>query len=231
VSSLQLIFGRLQKGKSTLAEHLAELQHKAVFVFDPGETYEIGTIVLSGDEMRDVIARDNPREGIRVPLPIVFRSDDPERDISDFVLIVLGYGDCSVIVDEASFLQSPHSLHPALSRLIRKGPKQIKNRDFFLTQHRPQDCNGLVAGMAHEYIFFETTLDRDLERIEEWCGPEVAERVAKLGFRDWLGYNVGSKRFYVNNAPDSWRVDLSPRSPRGDQELEIPSRPLVSAAR
>lgn len=217
MSSLTLIFGRLQKGKSTLAGHLAAMQHRAVFVFDPGETFELGTVLTSADEMIEAIAGD------KVALPIVLRSEDPEHDISDFVAIVLGYRDCSVIVDEASFLQSPHSLHPAVSRLIRKGPKEAKDRDFFLTQHRPQDCNGLVAGMAHEYIFFETTLDRDIERIEEWCGPAVAARVAKLGARDWLSYNVGSKQFFVNNAPESWRVDLSPRSPRGEHREASPA--------
>lgn len=219
MSSLNLIFGRTQKGKSTLAHHLAKLAHKAEFVFDPGDEFETGIVVTSGDEMLDALER---RRDTAEPLTIVFRSEDPEREIPEFAAIVLRFLDCSVIVDEASFLQSPHFLHPALSRIIRKGPKERKKRDFWFTQHRASDCNGLVFGMAHTYTFFETKLVRDLDRISEQCGDLVAEQVSKLGFRDWLFYDVGTNRFYVNNAPDTWREELRPRSPRADEPAAIP---------
>jgi hypothetical protein len=221
MSSLKLIFGRLQKGKSTLAAHEAARLHKAQFFFDPGETFEHGTIVYSAEEMNDLIDDDKPK-GLPEP-PIILRSVDPEKDIDEFSSAALRCEDCSIVVDEASFLQSPHYLHPALSRLIRKGPKQVKNRDLIFTQHRASDCNGLIAGMAHEYYFFETTLPRDLERIGDMCGQEVADRVGRLGFRDFLCYSVSSKKFYVNNSPDSWHVDLTPRSPRGHSS-ELPTR-------
>jgi hypothetical protein len=219
MSSLKLIFGRLQKGKSTLAAHEAARLHKAQFFFDPGETFEHGTIVFSAEEMHDLIDRDKPK-GIPEP-PIILRSSDPEADILEFSNAALRCVDCSIVIDEASFLQSPHYLHPALSRLIRKGPKEAKNRDLIFTQHRASDANGLVAGMAHEYYFFETTLPRDLERIADMCGQDVADRVAALHYRDWLCYNVGSKHFYVNTAPDSWRVELTRELPTRDESWAV----------
>lgn len=224
MSSLNLIFGRLQKGKSTLAYHLARNSHKAVFIYDPTDVFDLPFICRSGEDMQETLEHFRDSTG---PVVMVMRPEDPERDLAEFVLVALAYADCSVIVDEASFLQSPHYLHPALSKLIRKGPKQAKNRDFFLTQHRASDCNGLVFGMAHTYVFFETTLVRDLDRIAEQCGDQVAERVSKLGPRDWLSYDVGTKKFFVNNAPETWRENLdinAARSPRAEEEFpEIPS--------
>jgi hypothetical protein len=197
--AIHLITGRRGKGKTTLAMHKARQKHKGVFVWDPGANFEVGSIVSHPVDFQEAIDRDVS--------PIVYQPEDIEQDFYVFAHGVFGTRNVSVVVDEASFLQSPHVLHQALDQLVRFGRR--RKIDLFLTQHRMADCNGLLLELVTEFSFFSTKFPRSLERIAEYTTDEIAGRVAQLPDFHFLNYEVESGLWLVNSHPDSWHSSIN----------------------
>ncbi len=111
-----------------------------------------------------------------------------------------------VIVDEASELQTTSAMEPSLSRLVRQGHRYgiavIQNT------HRPPDVHRRSWALASIYIFFRTTDELDLERIEEHCGEEVAMAVSNLARFHCVVWNEDRQTFEVWTDPSKWYVDI-----------------------
>lgn len=209
MSKIVANFGRRGKGKTSLAYFQAKRAGRGVCIFDPTESFAIGTPVYSEREMMLALDREIS--------PIVFqvkdaamRKDAIEEDLLTFVQTIKLVRDISVLVDETSYVQSPQWISPALDDEVRVGRR--RHHDVYFTQHRIADCNGIVLSLVSEFNFFQTKYPRDLERIAEFCGEKVAGHVSTLGDHEFLHYDVEKETFYVNVDPTSWRVNLAPET-------------------
>lgn len=196
--SVSAIFGRRGKGKSTLAYHHAKRLNRGVLIYDCNAQFTIGRVVDDLSDLHEAFERDES--------PIVFRPDNVERDFGPFAQIVWGCHDVSLIVDEASLLQSPQGIHLWLDKLIRLG--RDREITVITTQHRPQDSHGIVMSLAMDMFFFRTTHPKDLSRIEDHTTEEVRQKVEKLEGFQYLHWSVEEETFYVNDDPASWRIQI-----------------------
>ncbi|HLZ12542.1 MAG TPA: hypothetical protein VKP58_08140 [Candidatus Acidoferrum sp.] len=207
MSKLVANFGRRGKGKTSLAYHQASRLGRGVCVFDPTESFSIGTIVSSREDFETALDLEIS--------PIVFqvrdaatRKDAIEQDLLSFVQTIKYIRDIAVLIDETSYVQSPQWTASAFDDEVRVGRR--RRHDVYFTQHRIADCNGILLSLVTEFNFFQTKYSRDLDRIAEICGDRIAGLVSQLGEHDFLHYDVEQENSYINVEPDSWRVSLSP---------------------
>jgi hypothetical protein len=207
-SKLTVIAGRRGKGKSSLAYSLASRDGRGVVVFDPTESFGIGTVVRNADAFETALDGETS--------PVVFQIEDaanrPDAVIEDcakFVSTVKHYREISVIIDESSYLQSPQWIAPGLDDEIRVGRR--REHEVYITLHRMGDCNGILLDLVTDFKFFVTKNPRSLARIAEYCGDKVAGRVSQLKDFEFLDYDVDRELWCINNAPEAWRVNISGR--------------------
>jgi hypothetical protein len=118
------------------------------------------------------------------------------------------WGDYVLIIDEASYLQNAHWMHPALDRLVRQAPQDIV---VIQTMHRPADAHMLVRSLATDYFWFFIDQARNLEAVRESWGDDVAEIVAHLPVYHVLHFWVdvgGVRRWAVWDDPSVWYVPI-----------------------
>lgn len=222
-----VITGRRGKGKTSRAYKLASTLGRGVVVFDPTEAFSIGAIARDGAHFERLLDGNIS--------PVVFQIEDAinrpdavEADLAIFVTAVKHFRNIAVLIDESSYLQSPNWIAPALDDEIRVGRR--REHDVYLTLHRMADCNGILLDLVSEFEFFQTKNPKSLDRIAEYCGPQVAGLVSTLGEHDFLHYDVETARFYVNNAPESWRVSLSPDAASEQDPVRMDLDGFVPAA-
>lgn len=207
MSRTRMIFGRKEKGKTTLAYHLARLTGKAIFAFDPNNRFDCATIARS--RMSLFAATESVEQNFS---PVAYRpSESIAEGIEEFSEIMLGLRGLAIIIDEAgsSEIQSPNYLNPKLHALLRASGDNQLSHDVILTQHRPQNCNGDTFELSDEYIFFSSKNHLTIKKIREHCSEEVAARVMCLEGREYLVWSVTGESFYINKDSDSWRETLS----------------------
>lgn len=208
--------GRRGKGKSSLAYWEACSLNRGVVVFDTTHGFNIGQIVHNRAELETAIDADLT--------PIVYQpentgleSDFIEREFAEFITPLKHIRNISVLVDESSYLQSPNWIAPALDDELRTGRR--REHDVIFTQHRIQDCNGLLLTLVSDFRFFQTKHPRDLERIEELAGARTAQTVAQLQGHQWLGWDVERETAFVHTDPTVWRVAIDGASPTAAHNL------------
>jgi hypothetical protein len=174
-------------------------------LFDPCSQYRYVPAV-SLEELEEVMAGDTPM------IRIVPMSESVDAEFEALMQVLDGgrwaWGDYTLVVDEASLLQKPQSLHPALARLIRQAPDDVT---VIETIHRPSETHGTVRALATDYFFFQCYLARDLETIEQTWGAEVAEAVSRLPeyhvLHFWLDAG-GIPRWKVWDDPKLWYIPI-----------------------
>jgi hypothetical protein len=207
MSSLIAYTGRRGKGKTSLAYHEATQANRGVCVFDTTVGFGIGRIVHNRAELEEAIDGEiSPI--VWQPVSEVLESDFIEAQFAEFIHTLKNVRNISIVVDESSYLQSPNWIAPALDDEIRCGRR--REHDVFFTQHRIQDCNGILLTLVSNFRFFQTKHPRDLEKIEEIAGARVAGLVSGLKDFEFLGYAVESEAAYIHDKPEFWRVSLAP---------------------
>lgn len=209
--TIELVTGRMGTGKTTLAFHraLEIYPAKCVFVFDTACNF--GQHEGSGF----AIVHDYPamRQAIDAPprRAIIFQPDNLEQGLTEFARVV---GQCTrhaVLVDESSFVQTAQRIHPELEKLVRSATgrsSRYGELSIILTQHRVSEINPLLQELVGRYYFFQTKRIRSLERIREIAGEEAAVRVAELGEREYLCWDVDRADWMINRDTRSWREQI-----------------------
>lgn len=215
--------GRRGKGKSSLAYWEACELNRGVLVFDTTHGFNIGQIVRSRAELETAIENDST--------PIVYQPTHPEgaeldgdlveKEFAQFADAIKHIRKISVLVDESSYLQSPNWIAPALDDELRTGRR--REHDVIFTQHRIQDCNGLLLTLVSDFRLFQTKHPRDLEKIEEFCSPKAAQTVAALQGHQYFGWDVERETGFVHCDPSQWRVAIDGQ--------EITAHNLAAAAK
>jgi len=226
-----LIMGRRGLGKTTLAEFIAMKLNPNRVAFDPGDQYQDFLVRTSDLQVvRDEFERDWKDEPLSLsyipPVGPDPTADQVEPFWNEFANLLWSFtgrheggASYSLIVDEASELQSPTYVNPWLMRFIRRAPRRERGDEnpieTIQTFHRPQDLNGIVASQVDEYYIFNMTKQRDLEVIAKEWGDEISEAVKNLRTpksdppgRDVLRIDAETNEWEVISDPNLWYVDI-----------------------
>lgn len=213
MSQVKLIFGRKKKGKGTLSFHLADSLNVPIYVYDPNNQFHNGAIVSSPEDFESVVEGQivGRRECV-IYRPIM----GVEKNFDQFARVLASQRGVAVIVDEAARLMGPQGINDSLDDMLRAAGDHQRGLDMFLTQHRPQDVNGIAFEMADVYIFFSTKHPLSLKQVERYCSAEAALRVSQLREREYLEWSVETEDYFIEKNSDSWFEHLGPST----QELE-----------
>jgi DNA helicase HerA-like ATPase len=140
-------------------------------------------------------------------------------DFSIFGRMLWKYGDLVLVVDEANELQSPAASNNILSRYIRRAPRREKGEadpvDIIQTSHFPVDFHKTSFGLADEAWIFRLTRERDIQRIRNELGDDVADAVMETRTpemmppgRDVVHVNIVTREFEVVTDSDSWNAKI-----------------------
>lgn len=158
-----LIVGKRRMGKSTLALALSRLHANIIIVYDPntqfrefGEARTIPQIQATLEWFSDP---ENPEP--EQPVILVFRPrvDHFDEDFTALADMLWRFDGYTILVDEASTLQTPHQINPSLARIVRQGPAGVS---IIQTCHRVPDINRLGRALCTDYFFFRSTQSKDV---------------------------------------------------------------------
>lgn len=210
------IFGRLGKGKTTLAMFLAAQENRGTLAFDPSEAIDVGIQISPGDTFNGSTVEQNLRAAVEQQIsPVVFRTRfgaNLEKEFEVFARFAYSLHQVSIVVDEASSLQSPQWIDPYLDNLIRY--RRRHDLTVIATHHIVKDANDVLRSLVSDFYFFETHDRKDLERIEFFTNAQVREAVEQLRDLEFVHYEVESQRMVVNSDPASWKFVIKKKEVR-----------------
>jgi hypothetical protein len=183
--------GRKGSGKSTLARELLSYS-KRLFVYDTmGEHRWIPDSFEEQDQAVMYLM-----ESFTYPefmARYVPETDDEEADFSEICNVVYEQGNMLFGIEEVVMLCcSPGYAPPKFKRLMRLG--RHRNVDMLYTTQRLGECPRALTAATDVFILFAHSEPRDLERISERCGPEVARLVAGFQDHQFLIWDVNQKK-------------------------------------
>jgi hypothetical protein len=202
-----VIIGRKKLGKTTMAFYQARLNAQYIIIYDGCCQFQIFPSASNPKALQELLSMKD-EDGSLVN-PICYQPSGEALD--NFA----AFADAcwrstrrpqAIIVDEAGELQGPGSMEPNLSRLIRQAHRY--HMCVIQTCHRPPDLHRRSWALGSQYIFFRTTDQRDLERIEEHCGSEVAALVSKLERYHCVVWDEDAQTFETWTDPGVWYVDI-----------------------
>lgn len=203
----EVIFGRKSQGKSTISFYRARQQSKDIIIWDACCQYPVFPAAHNPEQLERLLKmKDDDGQFIT---PIAYQPSGEPKD--NFPAFASAVWRCKrrpvvVIIDEASELQTTSSMEPKLSRLVRQGHRY--GIGVIQNTHRPPDVHRRSWALASIYIFFRTTDELDLERIEEHCGEEVASKVSHLEKFHCVVWNEDAQTYEVWTDPNRWYVDI-----------------------
>lgn len=205
---LDLIIGRRELGKTTLAVHLSRSSPTRV-IFDPRHMIGTTSDVLGDGQITGVLYEMlNDRAEI-----IVRPSFDVEESFSETCAEVYAWIKDNpdepffFLVDEVRFLSNPED-NEHFSYIVRCTPRAQVT--IALTCHGVPDVTTDLRRIADYWILFHLTLEADLDRVRERCGEAVAEEVQKLAPFEYIVWNDGTASWRKHAEPRKWFVELNP---------------------
>jgi hypothetical protein len=114
--------------------------------------------------------------------------EDLDSDVPAFARLIYERGDCVVGWEELPMYSAPGHLDPALDKIIRLG--RHRRISLIWTAQRAAEVPRRVTAATDWFILFRQTEPRDLDALEERCGPGVRERIGALGAHDYLVWDV-----------------------------------------
>lgn len=112
-----------------------------------------------------------------------------------------------LLIDEAYFLQSGKTVHPALSSAIRLATEG--KLFIILAVHGPRELAPMVRRQLDEMYLFRQNDPADLDFIQERCGAEARAIVEKLPQHHLLVFRSRSRDFEVWSNPERWRIHIN----------------------
>lgn len=200
------LIGPTGSGKTHFARAIIG-QSDRVIIFNPAEE----------DNYRDIgkTVRGNPAEVSRLTsgaswkihyLPQILshkRGEAIEAPGLDFICdIAWARQNCLLVVDEAHFICSPHTITEKFVAIVRMGRQHLVST-LWISQGFA-DVSRILTKNTHVLIFYRIHEPRDLEQIRHRCGAEVAQRVAGLS-REENGHCL--ERLIYQNTTGQWSVE------------------------
>lgn len=109
---------------------------------------------------------------------------------------------CLLVVDEAHFICTPHTITEGFVALVRTGRQHLVS--IMWISQGFADVSRILTKNSREYVFYRIHEPGDLLAIRKRCGAEVADRVANLKREDH-GHCLERLRYVTDTG--EWRVE------------------------
>lgn len=179
------IFGQTYAGKSTLLRHLlTERPHGRSLVFDPSMTEAFDALPeLRTRQEAAAFLTSNRSRGSWLR---VVRFESP----TDYIWLAgtarYWRGVTWVLDDARALLQwDPIKTAAVLVAISGRHYGERTGVDLWVTAHRPYHVPPDLRAVVNALYSFRVVEPRDLDLIQDWCGPRFAMQVAELGPFKW----------------------------------------------
>jgi hypothetical protein len=168
---ISLIFGKRGSGKTYLATHLTQTEHRLI-VFDTLGEYTNGVIF---DDLKDLAefwlnrARGNFR--------LVYRPLQPEADFEKICCWIWLCGNLTLLVEEIDTFGSPQKIGRYFAHIVQRG--RHRNITLIGITQRPYGIHRLLTSQAKEICVFSTNEPRDLDYLRDLLGGNEIENLIK----------------------------------------------------
>lgn len=167
-ASITLVLGRRGHGKSAFLKKalLPELNEPVVVIDPKGEYAED-----NGFPIREQYY--TVEEFLRAPKFWRASLRIEQYEVTSVLEALYHYSPHTIVIEEAHLYCSPHSIDPALSKLIRMG--RLPNISTILVSQRVRDFPQIIYSMADKLIVFQQKSEHDVEALENILGEELSE--------------------------------------------------------
>lgn len=197
---ITLVIGRRRQGKSTLAFWLAKREGGGIVIYDPAGQYRRFLVVHDAEEL-DFAVRDKQQVIVYQPT-----SADIQGEFAVVADAMWDWVGFTFLIDEAWQVQTAYKPDEMLNVWLRK--MDMEQTSLIMTVHRPRDVSTLARSVATDWYIFRSTHPRDLDVIEEQCGPSVREAVSQLPLHHYVHYQTDTESFEVISEPATWYESL-----------------------
>lgn len=200
---IDLVIGRRELGKTTLACHLAR-EFSPSLTIDPRAQFRIGAgadLAVDVDAEQILFSLEQGENIVVQPRYVQEAVDALPWSVEQYISGAPGRT-VTVILDEAGLYNVQ-----AWSYLLRCSPRSRTR--FIFTAHRPTDISTDVRSIADTWYIFRTVQAHDLDAIEERCGAQVREAVQELDPFQYVAWNDAKARAMINRSPASWYTPLA----------------------
>ncbi|OFW99447.1 MAG: hypothetical protein A3E78_04315 [Alphaproteobacteria bacterium RIFCSPHIGHO2_12_FULL_63_12] len=209
---IRLALGRKERGKTTLAVHMAEKVGRLV-AFDPrGMIRRPGAVIVrDAESFRAYMAALSDGE---IRALVYVPRDDLDLAFTVFAAEVRRWIDTmpdralAVLVDEITFVTI---LTPDFEWALKCC--RADTIHFFLTCHRPADVPVVIRSITNYWYLFQAYQEHDLDVIEKRCSPATAAAVQTLDGSQMVCWDDDHARLIEYRDPSAWYVNLRPGPP------------------
>lgn len=194
------------QGKSTLALHLAREKHKPIIAYDEHEVFsDVGDVVADLDELESRLEYVK-RDDLLVYIP---PGENEKEEFNEFCARIWKPKNCVILIDEASYIQTPGYAPKYLKKLIRLNEERY-NVDIIQATHRPTDLSQISRSQSWEWYMLYTPDPRDIEVIRERWGDEVAAAVQGLKWNShhYIHASATMQTYRIDTDSEKWHEKL-----------------------
>lgn len=202
---LDLLIGRRELGKTTLAVHIARFYKKRVY-WDPRHMISTSDVILNDttiDELFECLERYDEiivRAHFNVAATFERMCEEIQAWLSEHPHITF-----CLLLDEVRFTPKPDD-EPNFNWIVRCTKRETVS--VIVTAHGVPDINTNMRRIADYWVLFQLTLEADLQTILERCGREVEKEVQKLKPYEFIVWNDGNRTWRKETDSERWRVSL-----------------------
>lgn len=205
---LDLLIGRRELGKTTLAVHLARFYQKRV-IWDPRHMIHTSSVIVNDttiDEIFDLLEKYDEiivRAHFNVEGTFERMCEEIQAWITEHPYITF-----CLLLDEIRFTPKPDD-EQNFNWIVRCTKRETVS--VIVTAHGVPDINTNMRRIADFWILFQLTLEADLQTVLERCGREVVKEVEKLKPYQFIVWNDGNRTWRKETDSERWRVSLEER--------------------
>lgn len=184
---LDLVIGRRELGKTTLAVHLCRYFDTRV-IFDPRHMIHTTDDILTGAEVEGTLY-----DMLDTRAEVIVRPHfDVETTFETMCAEIYSWLEDNpqerfcLLVDEARFVKNPEQ-NKHFDYIVRCTPRERVT--VIMTCHGIVDISPDLRRVADFWILFRLTMEADLDRVRERCGEQVALEVQKLEPYQYIVWN------------------------------------------
>jgi hypothetical protein len=182
--------GRKGSGKSRLSREILQ-QIRRLFMYDTMGEHRWIPDSFEEQDKAIIYLMESYQYG-EFMARYVPETDDEESDFSEICNVVYEQGNMLFAIEEVVMLGcSPNYAPPKFKRLMRLG--RHRNVDMLYTTQRLSECPRALTAATDVFILFAHSEPKDLDRIQERCGVEVARLVANFQDHEFLIWDVNQK--------------------------------------
>lgn len=204
---LDLLIGRRELGKTTLALHLARNSDTRV-IWDPRHMIHTTADVLTDSQVTGILYEmldTRPEIVVRPHFDIDGTFSAMCEEIYNWVRENPDQKFC-LLVDESRFVSEPEK-NFYFDFIVRCTPSKYVTVIF--TAHSAIDISTHLRRIADFWVLFQMTMQSDLQAVRERCGPEVEREVQTLQPYQFIVWNDGLRKWRKRTDSKTWYTRMA----------------------